>query len=82
LQGLVDRVEDESITALPNIPCDSNADRLILIRLGAGVHDVLCGGSREDLSSRKESIPNLLSTMTGNTQMVDIFIEGVAGAVS
>jgi hypothetical protein len=54
LQGLVDRVEDESITALPNIPCDGNADRLILIRLGAGEHDVLCGDSGEDLSSRKD----------------------------
>jgi hypothetical protein len=47
-----------------------------------GEHNVLSRNSGEDLSSRKESSPNLLSTMTGYEQMVDIFIQRAAGALS
>jgi hypothetical protein len=47
-----------------------------------GEHNVLSRNSREDLSSWKESSPNPLSMMTGYEQMVDIFIERAAGALS
>jgi hypothetical protein len=44
--------------------------------------NVLSRNSGKDLSSRKEGSPNLVSTMTGYQQMVDIFIQRAARALS